>query len=83
MGKPQRSGGPQRGVAVECHDHIKRALQLSSDLLELANTQRESCNHDGCLLLDGVVRDSAWKIRRAALQWLQDLAASERVAEKN
>jgi len=62
---------------VECHDHIKRALKLSSDLLELANTQSEGCSHDGCLLFDGVVRDSAWKIRRAALEWLRELDAAE------
>jgi len=60
---------------VECDHHIARALHLSSELLKLANEQREDCEHDGCLLLDGVARDCAWKIRQVALQWRVDLAA--------
>lgn len=67
---------------MECHDHIMRALKLSSDLIELSNEQRDSCHHDGCLLLDGVVRDCAWKIRQAALQWLRDIDPAERVEKQ-
>lgn len=58
-----------------CHQHIASALHLSAELLKLANEPREECDHDGCLLLDGVVRDCAWKIRQVALQWRADLAA--------
>ena len=67
---------------MECDHHIARALHLSSELLKLANEQREDCEHDGCLLLDGVARDCAWKIRQVALQWRVDLVALEGVDEK-
>ncbi len=52
---------------------MSEALRLSDELLELANEQRGICEHDGCMLLDGVVRDCAWKIRQAALQWRLDV----------
>jgi hypothetical protein len=52
---------------------VSEALELSADLIKLADEQRGDCEHDGCILLDGVVRDCAWKIRQAALQWRLDL----------
>lgn len=60
---------------MDCHQHVAQALQLSAELLKLAKEQPEDCEHDGCLLLDGVVRDCAWKIRQAALQLRVELAA--------
>jgi hypothetical protein len=68
-----------QGVDVGCHEHIADALYLSAELIKLANEPREDCEHDGCLLLDGVARDCAWKIRQVALQWRADLAALEGV----
>jgi hypothetical protein len=59
--------------SVACHDHVSEALRLSAELLELADKQRDKCEHDGCMLLDGVVRDCAWKVRQAAVQWRHDL----------
>jgi hypothetical protein len=58
---------------VECDQHIARALELSEQLLALANADRNGCDHDGCQLLDGIVRDSAVKIRQVALRWLHEL----------
>ena len=66
---------------MTCHDHVSEALRLSSELLRLADERRDLCEHDSCLLLDGVVRDCAWKLRQAALQWRLDLSDS-RSAEK-
>lgn len=54
---------------MECDDHVQRALEISSQLLEFANSDRSQCEHDGCLLLDGIVRDCAMKIRQEALRW--------------
>lgn len=65
-----------------CDQHVARALRLSAELLELANEPREECRHDGCLLLDGVARDCAWKIRQVALQWLIDLVALDRIEDQ-
>lgn len=67
---------------MTCHDHVSEALRLSSELLRLADERRDRCEHDSCLLLDGVVRDCAWKLRQAALQWRLDLSDS-RSAEKS
>ena len=58
---------------MDCDEHIARALELSDGLLELANADRNGCEHDGCLLLDGIVRDSALKIRQVALRWRYEL----------
>jgi hypothetical protein len=60
---------------VNCDEHIARALELSDQLLELANADRDGCEHDGCLLLDGIVRDSALKIRQVTLRWRYELQA--------
>jgi hypothetical protein len=54
------------GLCVPCRHHIDEALELSSRLLELANQPREACEHDGCLVLDGVLLDCALEIRRTA-----------------
>ena len=56
-----------------CEPHVERALELSSQLLDLANEEREGCEHDGCLLLDGIVRDCALQIKKVALQWSLEL----------
>ena len=58
---------------MDCDEHIARALELADSLLELANADRAGCEHDGCLLLDGIVRDSALKIRQVALRWRYEL----------
>ena len=58
---------------MDCDEHIARALELSDQLLELANADRNGCEHDGCLLLDGIVRDSALTLRQVALRWRFEL----------
>ena len=60
---------------MDCDEHIARALELSDQLLEMANADRNGCEHDGCLLLDGIVRDSGLKIRQVALRWRYELQA--------
>ena len=65
--------GRHWSFSVACHDHVSETLRLSAELLELADKQRDNCEHDGCMLLDGVVRDCAWKVRQAAVQWRLDL----------
>ena len=64
---------------MDCYDHVSDALRLSDELITLADSQSEKCEHDGCILLDGIIRDCAWKIRQAALQWRLDLEKRENV----
>jgi len=58
---------------VTCDEHVQRALRLTTELLDLANEEREDCHHDHCLLLDGIVRDCAMQIRKQALQSVLEL----------
>lgn len=62
---------------MECEDHVRRVVEISSQLLGLANTDRPECEHDGCLLLDGIVRDCAMKICNEALRWQRELDSEQ------
>ena len=59
---------------MECNRRAERALEIASLLLELANEERDECDHDGCLLLDGMLRDCALQIRRTATMRFLELA---------
>jgi hypothetical protein len=67
---------------LKCQEHVSEALRLSTELMNLADEPRDSCEHDGCMLLDGVIRDCAWKIRQAALQWRLNRDQSESDASR-
>ncbi len=58
-----------------CDKHIERALALAAELLVLADSGDQNRDDDGCGILFGVIRDSAYKIRKLALR--------ERVAHNN
>ncbi len=55
-----------------CDKYIERALTLAAELLILADNGDQDRDDDGCGILFGVLRDSAYKIRK--------LAQCERVA---
>ncbi len=65
---------------MTCRTHVDQALELSSRLLELANEPREECDHDGCLVLDGVLLDCALEIRRTATLRRTELSGQPLVA---
>ena len=69
---------------MECNQHTQRALEIASLLLDLANEERNECGHDGCLLLDGILRDCALQIRRTAtMRYLELLGSGDtRYAER-
>jgi len=61
-------GAPWRHVRKReklnmCRQHAHTSLELSDVLLKHADSFREECQHDECLLLDGIIRESALKIR--------------------
>jgi hypothetical protein len=68
---------------VGCDEHVQRVLILTSQLLDLANEEREDCRHDHCLLLDGIVRDCARQIRKQALQLVLELTDEEERREES
>lgn len=51
---------------MDHREHIQKALALSGGLLTLADQEKFDGEDDGCLMLDGILRDCAYKIRGAA-----------------
>ena len=49
-----------------CNVNIRKALELADQLIELADDGDEYRDDDGCGVLYGVVRDSAYKIKAQA-----------------
>ena len=50
----------------ECNKHIVEAIELARRLIILADEGEAHAEDDGCVLLYGIVRDCAYKIRRQA-----------------
>ncbi len=46
--------------------HIQAAIQLTEQMLAMADNVAKSCEDDGALVIFSVIRDSAHKIRRIA-----------------
>ena len=65
-----------------CRENVALANELATRLLELAGLSRESCQHDGCRLLNGVVHDSSMKILNLAEWWSRELQALEAARER-
>lgn len=61
----------------ECFNHLNEALVISRAMMQLADRREVDCSHDGCLLLDSVIRDCAYKIRAAAERFRCELEAEE------
>jgi hypothetical protein len=49
-----------------CDENIRRTLKLAKDLLDVADQGDAVREDSGCGVLYGVVRDSAFKIRKLA-----------------
>jgi hypothetical protein len=51
-----------------CNSHLQRSFEVSEDLIQQANTIEQSCSHDGCLVLAGILRDCGLKVRGATVR---------------
>ena len=49
-----------------CNKHIQQTLDYSKDLIILADIGEADSQDDGCVVLYGIVRDCAYKIRAEA-----------------
>ncbi|NQU42596.1 hypothetical protein HQ520_04875 [bacterium] len=49
-----------------CNENIRRALELARSLIILADEGEAESRDDGCVVLFGVLRDCAYKIRAEA-----------------
>ncbi len=49
-----------------CLKHIDQAIDLAEKMIHLADDVEAKCDDDRCLVVCSIIRDSAYKIRRAA-----------------
>ena len=49
-----------------CDKHIIQTIEITEEMIELANRGDENREDTGCGILYGVLRDSAYKLRRLA-----------------
>ena len=56
-----------------CREYCLEAIQLSEKFLQLANDGHADCDDDRCMVLFGIILDSASKIRREAENRLESL----------
>jgi len=52
-------------------------LEVSQKLMAISNEAEAGCEHDGCLVLFGIIRDCAYKIRMATEKQLKELGGEE------
>jgi hypothetical protein len=49
-----------------CDKNLKKTIQLTNEMIELANTGDAEREDTGCGILYGVMRDAAYKIQKLA-----------------
>ena len=57
---------PKRMTPTRCIEHRWRVIQLANQLLSLSEELVSDCESQGCLMLEGVLRDCAYTIRNNA-----------------
>ena len=55
-----------RRAVKPCNQHILKTLQLTDEMLSLADRGESDREDNGCGILFGVLRDSAYKLRKLA-----------------
>ena len=50
----------------ECRKYLLESIKLSEQLIQLANEAHSDCDDDRCMVLFGIILDSASKIRLEA-----------------
>ena len=58
-----------------CRKYCLEAIQLSETLIQLASDGNAGCDDDRCLVLFGIILDSASRIRLEAYKRLKKLEA--------
>ena len=67
---------------TRCDRHLKKALDLARQLTLLADEGEAASPDDGCIVLYGVVRDCAYRIRSGAQKELEYHQAIRSAGEK-
>jgi len=61
-------------VQNHCDTLLCKALEVSQELIDLAQRGMEGCEHERCLMFFGLVLDAGHKIQRLAVERRQELA---------
>ena len=59
-----------------CLEHIFAALELADEMIRMADQLEPKCDDDGCLIVYGVIKDCAYKIKGATERELQAVKKS-------
>lgn len=57
---------------ISAIEHLRESVALSEKMLDLADRGVDGCQDDGCLVVYGIMRDCAYKIRVSAQQELKE-----------
>jgi hypothetical protein len=60
------SATPGGKMVKPCNQHIEKTLQLTEEMIQLADQGDADRQDNGCGILYGVLRDSAYKLKRLA-----------------
>jgi hypothetical protein len=63
----------EKHMTSSCRKYCLEVIQLSDKLIQLSNDGNAECNDYRCLVLFGIVLDSAYKLRQEAEKRLQTL----------
>lgn len=53
-------------------ENLEESIELSGKMMDLVERGVEGCQDDGCLVVYGIMRDCAFKIRSSAQKELQE-----------
>lgn len=57
---------------ISAIEHLRESVALSDKMLDLADRGVDGCQDNGCLVVYGIMRDCAYKIRERAQQELKE-----------
>lgn len=64
--------GKGKFMSEETIEHLEESVELAGRMLDLAERGVGGCQDDGCLVVYGIIRDCAYKIRSSAQNELQE-----------
>ncbi len=60
-------------MSNDCMQQVLAALELAEEMIRLTDRVEAVCDDDGCLVIYSVIKDCAYKIKKAAQRELQTL----------
>jgi len=60
-------------MSNNCLQQVLAALELAEEMIRATDRVETKCDHDGCLVVYSVIKDCAYKIKKAAQRELQTL----------